>query len=241
MMMLSNGEPKSTASAPSGTQWLVPQPLHDELSLAEDWNAQREGLLQAIDLRATARKRVFGTFQLLSLEHFEGVLALVSEAAYAPACSLYKAQFDAFARGAWYRRCATDAQVLGFLRAEQRPPPFTAIARDLGDSGLWGDRATKSAMMAFQANLCDVSHGGRQEVLTRIKADRLDDAHLQPNIAKLVRSGAYLSWLACREIVDSGKNERQMTRLRNAFEALYRPAPKRRARRSPSPLAQALA
>ncbi|PTE00572.1 DUF6988 family protein [Pandoraea apista] len=236
-----NDELKSTVGATSGARWLVPQPLHDELSLAEDWVAQREGLLQAIDLRATARKRVFGTFQLLSLEHFEGVLALVSEAAYVPACSVYKAQFDAFTRGAWYRRCATDAQVLGFLRAEQRPPPSTAIARDLGESGLWGDRATKSAMMAFHANLCDVSHGGRQEVLTRIKADRFDDAHLLPNIAKLVRSAAYLSLLACREIVDSGKNERQMIRLRNAFEALYRPAPKRQSRRSPSALAEALA
>jgi hypothetical protein len=240
-MTLRNIGHESTAGSHAGVQLLIPQPLHDELSLAAKWIAQREGLLQDIDLRASARKRVFGTFQLLSLEHFEGLLALVSEAAYAPACSIYKAQFDAFTRGAWYRRCATDAQVLGFLRAEQRPPSFAAISRDLSDSGLWGDRATKLAVMSFQTSLCDVSHGGRQEVLSRIKADRLDDAHLLPSIAKLVRSGAYLSMLACREIVDSGKNERQMIRLRNAFDALYRPAPKRRARRVRRHLADAFA
>lgn len=219
----------------TGAQLLIPQPLHDELLLALRWTAQREGLLQDIDLRATARKRVFGTFQRLSLEHFSGLLALVSEAAYAPACSIYKAQLDAFTRGAWYRRCATDAQVLGFLRAEQRPPAFTVISRDLGDSGVWGGKAAKSAITSFQAGLCDVSHGGRREVLARIKADRLDGAHLLPNIAKLVRAATYLSLLSCREIVDSGKNERQMRRLRNAFDALYRPAPTEPVRRKRRP------
>src|ERR1039458_10217040 len=75
---------------------------------------QIDAALRGRDLPATARARMaFGCLDL-AVEHQSGIAVLADQPLWGPAFALLRIQLEAFVRGVWLARCATDDQLAWF-------------------------------------------------------------------------------------------------------------------------------
>jgi len=98
-------------------------PLKDALGLSEQWIDSCVAIVNSLTVPTTNRSRVAAALHQLSIEHYTGVHVLVETGVYSAAFALYRPQFEAYIRGSWYHRCATDNQVNALISGGEPPTP----------------------------------------------------------------------------------------------------------------------
>ena len=82
--------------------------VQDELKTVVLWiSEQTSGMLLPAGLRA---RMALGCLDL-AIEHQAGICALAEQALWGPVFALLQCMFDAFVRGVWLARCASDVEL----------------------------------------------------------------------------------------------------------------------------------
>lgn len=185
---------------------------------------QSVALINTLTVPSLDRTRVAAALHQLSFEHFTGIHVLINAGIPSAAFALYRPQLEAYVRGAWYHRCATDEQVAQFLTGAEPPSPGTQIealeAMELFDRG-----SLSQLKKATWRNLCDFTHGGMIQVKARAAtANEIAQNYKVEHVAGMLTASATTAYLAAVGLAAVAENDAIALHLRDAFNAIYHQA-----------------
>lgn len=196
-------------------------PLDQALRQSEQWMDHCVPLVNTLTLSNATRARVAAALHQLSIEHYTGIHVLVGTGVYSAAFALYRPQLEAYIRGAWYHRCATEDQVNGLIIGDE-PPSFRAQIVALEEVGAFEAGSLLRLREMTWRNLCDFTHGGTIQV--KVRASTLkeigQDFKLE-HVASMLTASATTALLAGVGLAAVAENERVAIKLQEAFNATY--------------------
>lgn len=196
-------------------------PLKQALCQSERWMNECVALVNTLSIATTNRTRVAAALHQLSVEHFTGIHVLVGTGVYSAAFALYRPQLEAYIRGAWYHRCASEAQVAGLIAGQEPPSPKVQIEA-LERTGAFEPGSLMRLKEMTWRNLCDFTHGGTIQVKVRASTlgEFAEDFKVE-HIAALLNASSATSLLACLGLAAVAENDQLAVELRDAFHAIY--------------------
>lgn len=198
-------------------------PLDTVLAQSEQWMKGRVSLTDGITFEATNRLRVAVGLLHLSLEHQTGIHSLVNLGVIGSAFALLRPQFEAYVRGVWYHRCATDTQVSLFIGGEQ-PPRINVLIEEIERLEAFDEKLLSSTKRQIWPNLNDFTHGGATQVKARCTVDEITQNYREEHIANLLIASANWSLLAGVALAAAVGTEALARQLHSAFRGVYGPA-----------------
>lgn len=199
-------------------------PVEDALCKSEKWMDECVALVNTVIVPSVNRARVAAALHQLSIEHFTGIQVLIGTGVYSAAFALYRPQFEAYIRGAWYHRCATDEQVKGIIAGEEPPSPKVQMVA-LENAGAFEPGSLVRFKDMTWRNLCDFTHGGTIQVKVRVSTlGEIAQDFKMEHIAALLNASATTALLASVGLAAVAESEKVAVSLRDAFNAIYQQA-----------------
>ena len=198
-------------------------PLNSAIERSETWMVKCAALIDGITFAASDRARISVSLHHLCIEHHIGIHTLVDQGVYGSAFALFRPQFEAYVRGAWYYFCASESQIDKFLRGGD-PPRINAQIADLENMGGF-DAGSLSRMKAqVWNNLNDFTHGGVTQVKARNTRDGVIQSYKPKHVVGLVTSSATLAFLAAVGIAAVADNNALALSLQEEYRSVYEAA-----------------
>jgi hypothetical protein len=195
-------------------------PLSASLERSERWMIKCASLIDGVSFINTHRARVSISLHHLCIEHHTGIHTLVDQAVFGSAFALFRPQFEAYVRGAWYYFCATESNVSKFLKGSDPPPINIQIAELEAKGGF--DACSLSRMKAqVWNNLNDFTHGGATQVKARNTRDEVIQSYKSEQVAGLLTASATLSLLAGVGIAAVVEDDALALSIRDAYRSVY--------------------
>lgn len=198
-------------------------PLSSALQQSERWMVKCAALLDGVTFLTSDRLRISVSLHHLCVEHHSGIHTLVDHGVYGSAFALYRPQFEAYVRGAWYNFCATDGQLRKFLNGND-PPRINAQIAELEDFGGFDGRSLSTMKAQVWSNLNDFTHGGATQVKARNTRDEVVQSYKCEHVVGLVSASATFSLLAGVGIAAAINDDALAVRLRDGYLAVYETA-----------------
>ena len=198
-------------------------PLSAALEKSENWMVKCASLIDGVNFTTNNRSRVSISLHHLCIEHHTGIHTLVDQTVFGSAFALFRPQFEAYVRGAWYQLCATEAQVTKFLNGNNPPPINTQIA-DLESKGGFDGGSLSRMKAQVWNNLNDFTHGGSTQVKARNTREEVVQSYKPEHVAGLLTASATISLLAAVGIAAVVENDSLAVTLRDAYRSAYEPA-----------------
>lgn len=199
-------------------------PLEQALCQSEQWMDECVALVNTLTVPSLNKARVAAALHQLSIEHFTGIHVLVTTGVYSAAFALYRPQLEAYIRGAWYHRCATDEQVRGLIAGAEPPSP-KVIMMALECAGAFEPGSLIRFKEMTWRNLCDFTHGGTIQV--KVRASTLGEIAQDfkaEHVAALLTASATTALLASVGLAAVAESNPVAVNLRDAFNAIYQQA-----------------
>ncbi len=185
---------------------------------------QSAALINTLTVPSLDRTRVAAALHQHSFEHFTGIHVLINAGIPSAAFALYRPQLEAYVRGAWYHRCATDEQIAQFLAGAEPPSPGAQIEA-LEAMGLFDTDSLSKLKKTTWRNLCDFTHGGAIQVKARAASpNEIAQNYKVEHIAGILTASATTSYLAALGLAAVAGNDAIALRLKEAFNAIYQQA-----------------
>jgi hypothetical protein len=197
-------------------------PLDTSLVQSEKWMMARTSLTDGISFETTNRLRVAVSLLHLSLEHQTGIHSLVNLGVVGSAFALVRPQLEAYVRGVWYHRCATDVQVSSFIAGTQ-PPKIDVLIQEIEKLDAFDEKRLSDAKRQLWTSLNDFTHGGATQVKARCTADEIAPNYKEEHIANLLTASASLSLLASVALAVAVETEILAQQLYSSFRDIYGP------------------
>ena len=197
-------------------------PLDAALAQSEQWVTVRVSLTDGVAFETTDRLRVAVALLHLSLEHQAGIHSLVNLGVIGSAFALFRPQFEAYVRGVWYHRCASEAQVSSFIRGEQ-PPRINVLIDEIEKLEAFDEKQLSSTKRQLWANLNDFTHGGTTQVKARCTVDEITQNYNEEHIANMLTASAGLSLAAAVALAAAMGTDALARHLLSTFRRIYGP------------------
>lgn len=198
-------------------------PLDTALAQSEQWMKERVSLTDRITFETTNRLRVAVALLHLSLEHQTGIHSLVNLGVIGSAFALFRPQFEAYVRGVWYHRCATDNQVSLFIGGEQ-PPKINVLIAEIEKLEAFDEKLLSATKRQLWTNLNDFTHGGTTQVKARCTMNEITPNYKKQHIANLLTGSASLSLVTGVALAAAVGTEALARQLHSTFRGIYGPA-----------------
>lgn len=198
-------------------------PLDTALAQSEQWMTERLALTDGIRFETTNRFRVAVALLHLSLEHQTGIHSLVNLGVIGSAFALFRPQFEAYVRGVWYHRCATDAQISLFIGGEQ-PPKINVLIEEIEKLEAFDEKLLSSTKRQLWPNLNDFTHGGTTQVKARCTVDEITQNYKEEHIVNLLTTSASLSLVTGVALAAVVGTETLVHQFHSTFRRIYEPA-----------------
>jgi hypothetical protein len=171
--------------------------VQDELKAVVDWiSEQTSGMLLPIDRRA---RMAMGCLDL-AIEHQAGIAVLAEQSLWGPVYALLQGMFDAFVRGIWLARCASEIELESFELAGLRGKPFRDLVDDV-ERTLGHSRGVLSKLRTSSwAMFRDFTHAGFEHVRRRSGADTVDENYPAAETEQALRLATALGLLSATEL-----------------------------------------
>lgn len=195
-------------------------PLEDALSRSERWMIQCSALVDGISFPTTNRALVSVSLHHLCIEHHTGIHTLADHHVFGSAFALFRPQFEAYVRGAWYHLCAPETGASDFLRGAE-PPRMDTMIQQLERTEAFDEGTLRRMKSETWRNLCDFTHGGVIQVKARNTGDEIIQSYKPEHVAALLTSSATLSLLAGVAIAAVVEETLLANKLRNAYHSIY--------------------
>jgi len=169
--------------------------LESQLEKSAAWMDGCAPLVDNVNFATTSRLRVSVSLFQLCVEHQTGIHALIEHGVTGPAFALIRPQFEAYLRGVWFHRCASDAQILGFL-AGAEPPKTGTLIEAVQKLDISGEETSGGFVRDIGRNLDFFTHGGAIQVKACNTKDGMTSNYHPEHIAGLLQASVTLALLA---------------------------------------------
>ncbi|MCM3609131.1 hypothetical protein M4D49_26975 [Cupriavidus pauculus] len=175
-------------------------PAPDDLHRAIQWLRELKPLIEEVAVEGDQRTRLALAFQQLAIEHYAGLIRLCTHGQCSPAFALYRPQFEAFVRGTWFRNCASAVEMETFLAGKLGELGVHKLVRDIEKRKVFEAGLLQRAKDQVYDHLCDLTHGGRSQILARMQGPDIQTAYTPEHTMALLHSSSVASVLSCFEI-----------------------------------------
>jgi hypothetical protein len=198
-------------------------PLEKAIEQSRRWMTEVATLVNGTTFETTTRSRVSVSLQHLCIEHHTGIHTLVDHGVLGSAFALFRPQFEAYVRGAWYQLCAAEDELAGFLRGSQ-PPRIDTLIDQLERKGAFAEGNLRRMKSETWRNLCDFTHGGAIQVKARNTRDEVVRNYKIEHVAGLLTASATLALLAGTAIAAAVDSDSLAVNLQTAYRSIYETA-----------------
>jgi hypothetical protein len=195
-------------------------PRSSAVEKSEAWMIKCAALIDGVSFSTADRARVSVSLHHLCIEHHTGIHTLVDQGVYGSAFALFRPQFEAYVRGAWYHFCALDSQVSKFLKGDD-PPPINKQIADLEAAGGFDSGSLSRMKAQVWNNLNDFTHGGAIQVKARNTRDEVIQSYKPAHVDGLVTASSSLALLAGVGIAAVVADDALAVHLRDEYRSVY--------------------
>jgi len=196
-------------------------PLRPQLEASAQWMGECARLLDGASFQTTNRLRVAISLLHLCVEHQKGIHVLVDHDIIGSAFVLIRPQFEAYVRGVWFHRCATDTEISGFLGGAE-PPKINTLLAALEQLPAFSDSRLTTMKQSVWRNLNDFTHGGAIQVKARNTRDEIKSNYRPEHIDGILETSATLSLLGSVAIAAAVGDDALANELSSVHDRLYR-------------------
>lgn len=190
------------------------------------WIEECEALLDRIDFETTDRARVSVSLLHLSLEHQKSISLLSGSPGNLNGSSLalLRPQFEAYVRGLWFNRCASEAEIDGFIKGTEPPRINKLIEAIEKTPGFMHGELMHKKTSVWRA-LNDYTHGGVTQVKARNSGNQIIQNYSEEHLLWLLNFSSYLGLLAGIEISGVANNSGIAGKLLAMHKSIFPPSP----------------
>jgi len=198
-------------------------PLQAALENSERWMIQCATLVDGVSFSSTNRARVAITLHNLCIEHHTGIHTLTDNGVIGSALALFRPQFEAYIRGAWFHHCAEEQVIDEFIQdAEPLRVGVREMIRQLEKKEAFNNGVLSRLMQQHLQNWNDFTHGGAIQVKARNSQGEVIPSYKPDHVASVLTSSATLSLLAGVDIASVAEREDLAVKLREEFRSVYK-------------------
>jgi hypothetical protein len=187
----------------------------------QELTLQIDAALRGRHLPATPRARMaFGCLDL-AVEHQSGIAVLADQPLWGPAFALLRIQLEAFVRGVWLARCATDDQLAWFVEGKlgnhrKFHKLVTAVEEALKHDGAVLTKLRLQSWTLFN----DFTHTGFQHVVRRNSKTTTGPNYMDQELIQALRVATAVGLLAAIEMLSLSDHEDLAQALKEKAETL---------------------
>ena len=172
-----------------------PNPLADKAFQLHDWLAVRlDDLLVPQDRRVLLAVSCYD----LVYEHQLAVACLVRSAIYGSAFALARPIFEAYVRGIWLKKCATDTQLQHFV--DDKTIYFETILTEIELLDEFKSGVLSTLKKDAWAAMNSYTHGGIQQAGRRFNGNVIEPNYTETEITNVLRIADAFSLLAFQQV-----------------------------------------
>jgi len=154
--------------------------------LAQELDRRIDGLEVSSDLRF----RLAGGCLDVALEHHKAVVLLIARSLHGSAIAMLRPLFEAYVRGVWLHRCATERELADFAQ-DRLAHPFSKLVTAVETVEGFGAGILTAARRGSWDALCSFTHTGFLQVVRRNK-----EATLEPDYDELIQALGFANAIA---------------------------------------------
>lgn len=190
------------------------------LKTAEQWVVRSAEILHGIVAAKSPRTALPGAMFMLAVQYQHGISLLCRNGLYAGAFALLRPLTEAMFRGAWLRYAASDQELRGIADGKKFPDRGR-IDRDLLKAKPRYALLREYLDRIYDDALHDFSHGGHQQMWSRIQDGIIGEAHQLGNVKNLIHASCTLGYICSVEIATSCDSPAHAQRLQDLFRSLF--------------------
>lgn len=198
-------------------------PAKSNLELIEQWITGSAQILDGLSAAKSARTAIPGAMFFLGIQYQHSIAVLCRSGLYAGAFALFRSLTEAMFRAAWLRFAATDQQLIAFADGKKKFPNRDEIDRDLEQVKPRYKKIRNHLDATYGNVLHDFSHGGHQQMWSRIRGTSICEGHDPQNVENLLHAVAILGYFCSVEIATSCESRSHADRLQRLFFSLFPP------------------
>jgi hypothetical protein len=175
---------------------------------------QSKALIQWLDeqingteFKSEVRSQVAVSCLDLTLEHQKAMVVLISQSLYGSAFALVRVIFEAYVRGVWLYRCASDADLKLFI--DNKLDQKKKIGRLIGDLEKlpgFNRRVLSMAKTAWFDAMCSYTHSGYLAARRRLTEEAVTLNYAEDQIAEVLKWANALGMMAAIELAQMADN-----------------------------------
>ncbi len=194
--------------------------LQSAIEKSERWMVRSSSLVDGLEFASSDRSRVAASLFHLCTEHQQAVHTLTNNGLLGSAFALMRPQFEAYVRGVWYHRCASDSELNSFVKGAQ-PPKISALLNDIETLSDFDSQSLLETKRAVWDVLNDFTHGGSVQVRARIKANEIDRNYKSEHIIGMLRWSSVLSFMGYVGMATIAESDVLANNLLDNFHSIY--------------------
>lgn len=196
--------------------------LNESHERAVKWMKRAFVLMDGLDFETTNKNNITMALLHLSMEHQKAICVLVGYGSFTgSAFALLRPQFEAYIRGLWFNRCATESQVEKFIVGKDPPKIDELIAGIEKTPGFNKHGELKRKKDSLWKNLNDYTHGGIVQVKERNKNSEIVSNYCPEQTTWLLECSSRFSLLAGLEMAGVAQNDVLADELVSEHEKIY--------------------
>ncbi|MNX95299.1 hypothetical protein D3C86_1275700 [compost metagenome] len=197
-------------------------PAKSNLELIEQWITGSAQILDGLSGEKSVRTAIPGAMFFLGIQYQHSIAVLCRNGLYAGAFALLRPLTEALFRGAWLLFSATDQQLNDFAD-RGKFPNRDEVDRDLEKVKPRYKKIREHLDQTYGRTLHDFSHGGHQQMWSRIRGTSICEGHYEENVESLLHAVAVLGYLCSIEITNACKSVPHAQRLQSLFRSYFPP------------------
>jgi hypothetical protein len=162
--------------------------------------------IDGIEITSEERIRLAAGCLDTALEHHKAVLLLVAKSLFGSAFALIRLLFEAYIRGIWLHRCASDSD-LKLFKAEKLDKKFGAFIKDIETIAGFEERVLSNTKTKSWKAMNSYTHSGFMQVVRRNTASTIEPNYTEDEILEALNFANAIGLLSALEISHLARSE----------------------------------
>jgi hypothetical protein len=190
--------------------------IQESAKLIQWMDNEKDGL----EINSDNKTRISAACFDVALEHQKAIVLLISENLVGAAFSLVRSEFEAYIRGLWLGKCATNDEIEKFKNQDKIDRTIGNMIQEIEQLDGFQDGVLSKAKTAIWRVFSSYTHTGKLQI-----ARRLTEETVEPNYTKDEKLTALLNANACgilaaMQIAQLAGKEKFMNELIEKIEKL---------------------
>lgn len=156
----------------------------------------------------------------LSIEHHASIALLVRYNYHrGSAAALIRPQFEAYLRGAWLHRCATEEEAEAFLN-DKNPPDLPEMIKKIERNEYFKNGELSALKHKLWPALCSYTHAGGLHITRRVSATEIVSNYSDEEMMEMLQVSNFLALISTAKIAEITHSNHILKPIVTAYDGI---------------------